>query len=140
MPVFVRGYLPLVNVSSMNFQFDITICDFKIGKILSKDFCFNWSFEKSNNLMSQIATSSWGGRRKPPFVFTALGIAMRSVEFENWRCQFSTSNLSNYNTVMSFISSNPEVVAICDNLLGRLNKFIKKEPVAFCDQLLKPLL
>jgi len=32
----------------------------------------------SENLMSQIATSSWGGTRKPPYAFTELGVAMLS--------------------------------------------------------------
>ena len=34
------------------------------------DFMFQLSDDEFNNLKSQIATSSWGGRRKPPFVFT----------------------------------------------------------------------
>ena len=34
--------------------------------------------EYSQNLKSQIATSSWGGRRKLPFVFTEQGVAMLS--------------------------------------------------------------
>ncbi len=34
--------------------------------------------EYSQNLKSQIATSSWGGRRKLPYVFTEQGVAMLS--------------------------------------------------------------
>ena len=34
------------------------------------DFMFQLSEVEFNNLKSQIATSSWGGRRKPPLVFT----------------------------------------------------------------------
>ncbi|MDW7727059.1 MAG: ORF6N domain-containing protein [Candidatus Methanoperedens sp.] len=33
----------------------------------------------SNNLKSQIATSSWGGRRTRPYVFTEQGVAMLSA-------------------------------------------------------------
>jgi hypothetical protein len=32
------------------------------------DFMFTLTTEEFNNLMSQIATSSWGGSRKPPNV------------------------------------------------------------------------
>jgi hypothetical protein len=31
-----------------------------------------------SNLKSQIATSSWGGKRKLPFVFTEQGVVMLS--------------------------------------------------------------
>ena len=34
-----------------------------------KDFMFQLTQEEFTNLKSQIATSSWGGRRKPPFTF-----------------------------------------------------------------------
>nr|NQU91843.1 ORF6N domain-containing protein [Bacteroidota bacterium] len=34
------------------------------------DFMFQLTQEEFINLKSQIATSSWGGRRKPPFAFT----------------------------------------------------------------------
>ncbi|WP_349630862.1 ORF6N domain-containing protein [Aquiflexum sp. TKW24L] len=31
--------------------------------------------EECKNLMSQFATSSWGGRKTPPFMFTKQGVA-----------------------------------------------------------------
>jgi hypothetical protein len=43
-----------------------------------EDFMFQLSEKEINNLMSQIATSSWGGRRKLPFVFTEHGVLMLS--------------------------------------------------------------
>ena len=43
-----------------------------------EDFMFQLSDAEFNNLKSQIATSSWGGRRKPPFVFTEHGVLMLS--------------------------------------------------------------
>lgn len=42
------------------------------------DFAFQLTSEEFENLKSQIATSSWGGRRKLPLAFTELGIAMLS--------------------------------------------------------------
>ena len=36
------------------------------------------SFQDGHALRSQIATSSWGGRRYQPFAFTELGVAMLS--------------------------------------------------------------
>jgi hypothetical protein len=39
---------------------------------------FQLNSEEVNNLRSQFVTSSWGGRRYLPYVFTELGVAMLS--------------------------------------------------------------
>jgi hypothetical protein len=43
-----------------------------------KDFMFQLNKEEFENLKSQNATSSWGGRRKLPYAFTEQGVAMLS--------------------------------------------------------------
>lgn len=43
-----------------------------------EDFMFQLTDGEWQNLKSQIATSSWGGRRKLPFVFTENGVLMLS--------------------------------------------------------------
>ncbi len=40
------------------------------------DFMFTLTGKEFDNLKSQIATSSWGGRRKLPYVFTEFGALM----------------------------------------------------------------
>jgi hypothetical protein len=47
-------------------------------KRFPKDFMFTLTYKEYENLMSQIATSSWGGRRKMPSAFTEQGVAMLS--------------------------------------------------------------
>jgi len=42
------------------------------------DFMFQLSKEEFDHLRSQSVTSSWGGRRYPPFAFTEQGVAMLS--------------------------------------------------------------
>jgi hypothetical protein len=42
------------------------------------DFMFQLSDDEFGNLRSQIVTSSWGGRRTPPYAFTEQGVAMLS--------------------------------------------------------------
>lgn len=42
------------------------------------DFMFQLNKEEFENLRSQSVTSSWGGRRYPPYAFTEQGIAMLS--------------------------------------------------------------
>lgn len=43
-----------------------------------KDFMFKLNEKEFQNLKSQFVTSSWGGKRKPPFAFTEQGVAMLS--------------------------------------------------------------
>lgn len=43
-----------------------------------EDFMFQLTATEFDNLKSQIATSSWGGRRKLPYVFTEHGVLMLS--------------------------------------------------------------
>jgi hypothetical protein len=42
------------------------------------DFMFQLTKEEFDNLFFQTGTSSWGGRRKPPYAFTEQGVAMLS--------------------------------------------------------------
>jgi hypothetical protein len=42
------------------------------------DFMFQLTAEESENLRSQFATSSWGGRRVAPYAFTEHGVLMLS--------------------------------------------------------------
>jgi hypothetical protein len=49
------------------------------------DFMFQLSDEEFANLRSQNVTSSWGGRRYPPYVFTEQGIAMLSSVLKSER-------------------------------------------------------
>ncbi len=44
-----------------------------------KDFMFRLKEAEAENLRSQIATSSWGGRRNLPYAFTEHGVAMLSA-------------------------------------------------------------
>ncbi len=47
-------------------------------KRFPKDFIFILTNKEFDNLKSQNATSSWGGRRKLPYAFTEQGVAMLS--------------------------------------------------------------
>ena len=42
------------------------------------DFMIRLTLSEATNLKCQIGTSSWGGRRNPPYAFTELGVAMLS--------------------------------------------------------------
>jgi hypothetical protein len=49
------------------------------------DFMFQLSREEFDNLRSQTVTSSWGGRRYPPYAFTEQGVAMLSAVLQSPR-------------------------------------------------------
>ena len=49
------------------------------------DFMFQLSKEEFDHLRSQAVTSSWGGRRYPPYAFTEQGVAMLSSVLRNKR-------------------------------------------------------
>lgn len=49
------------------------------SKRFPDDFMFQLSIVEWQNLKSQFATSSWGGVRKLPYVFTEQGVAMLST-------------------------------------------------------------
>ena len=50
-----------------------------------EDFMFQLSKEESKNLKFHLGTSSWGGTRKPPLVFTEQGVAMLSSVLKSKR-------------------------------------------------------
>ena len=50
-----------------------------------KDFMFRLTATEVRNLRSQIATSSWGGRRTRPLAFTEHGVAMLSAVLNSER-------------------------------------------------------
>lgn len=47
-------------------------------KRFPEDFMFQLTEQEFDNLKSQFVTSSWGGKRKLPFVFIEQGVAMLS--------------------------------------------------------------
>jgi hypothetical protein len=61
-------------------------------KRFPSDFMFQLTKDEFHNLMSQIATSSWGGTRKMPLAFIEQGLAMLSgvltTSSKNIRKQF----------------------------------------------------
>ena len=60
-------------------------------KRFPEDFMIQLSKKEFDNLKSQFATSSWGGRRKLPYVFTEQGVAMlSSVLNSNYSTQINS--------------------------------------------------
>ncbi len=85
----IIGKIYLIRGHKVMLDFDLAIL-YKIEtKVLNQavsrnlkrfpdDFMFQLNNQEFINLKSQIVTSSWGGKRKLPFVFTEQGVAMLS--------------------------------------------------------------
>jgi hypothetical protein len=74
------------------------------------DFLFELTPEESSILMSQNATSSWGGRRKPPLVFTEHGAIMTAAVLNSPRAvQMSVYVVRAFIALRDFLASHREL-------------------------------
>jgi len=75
-----------------------------------EDFMFQLTDEEWLNLKSQFATSSWGGRRKLPFVFTEHGILMLSSVLNSKQAiQVNIQIVRIFSRIRQFILDNGEL-------------------------------
>ena len=75
-----------------------------------EDFMFRLSKEEFDNLRSQIVTSSWGGRRTPPYTFTEQGVAMLSSVLKSKRAvQVNIQIIRTFTKLRELLASNVEV-------------------------------
>jgi hypothetical protein len=82
-----------------------------------KEFGFQLTAEEIGNLKSQIATSSWGGRRKAPYVFTEQGVAMLSAVLHSETAIKTSIKIMNAFVAMRhFFLSNAQVFQRLDTL------------------------
>lgn len=72
-----------------------------------EDFMFQLTIHEWNDLKSQIVTSSWGGVRKLPNVFTELGVAMlSSVLASKTAIQINMGIMRAFVTIRQMITDN----------------------------------
>ena len=76
-----------------------------------KDFMFTLSEKEYENLKSQNATSSWGGRRKPPYVFTEHGVLMlSSVLNSDLAIKVNIQIMRVYTKIRNMLSTNKDLL------------------------------
>lgn len=74
------------------------------------DFMFQLRKEELDNLMSQNATSSWGGTRKLPYAFTEQGIAMLSSVLKSQTAvEVNIRIMRSFITMRRFIATNAQL-------------------------------
>jgi len=84
------------------------------------DFMFQLSEVEFDNLKSQNATSSWGGRRKLPMAFTEYGVLMLSSVLNN-----ETAIQVNIR-IMRIYSKMREILSVNKDILLKLESIEKK--------------
>ena len=89
------------------------------------DFMFQLTPDEFANLRSQIVTSSWGGRRYPPFAFTEHGVAMLSSVLNSPRAvQVNIAIMRAFVRLRQLLSSHAD-------LAQKLNELEKKYDAQF---------
>ena len=84
------------------------------------DFMFQLSKDELDILKSQFATSSWGGRRTPPYAFTRDGIAMLSSVLNSERAiQVNIQIMRTFTKIREIMHSN-------ESLRTKINSLEKK--------------
>lgn len=87
-----------------------------------KDFMFFLSAKEYENLMSQNAISSWGGRRKMPKAFTEQGVAMlSSVLNSDIAIEVNTRIIRVFTKMREYAITNKEILL----QLSKLEKEVK---------------
>jgi hypothetical protein len=81
------------------------------------DFMFQLSEEEFENLRSQIATSSWGGRRALPYAFTEHGVLMLSSILNSERAiKVNIQIMRIYTKMREMLMTNQEILLKLEQL------------------------
>jgi len=91
-----------------------------------EDFMFQLTKEEANILRSQFATSSWGGRRYLPYVFTEHGALMAANVLNSPRAiQASVHVVRAFVRLREMLASNKELARRLDALEKKYDKQFK---------------
>jgi hypothetical protein len=105
------------------------------------DFMFQLTDEEFENLRSQIATSSWGGRRVPPYAFTEHGVLMLSSVLNSERAiSVNIQIMRIYTKMRELLMTNQEILLKLEQLERKTDAHDEDIQVifAYLKQLLDP--
>ena len=91
-------------------------------KRFPKDFMFQLSVKEFEILRSQFVTSSWGGRRYLPFVFTEQGVAMLSSVLKSEKAVLVNITIMRvFVKIREILSTHKELADKLKELAGRID-------------------
>ena len=106
-----------------------------------EDFMFQLTEQEFKNLISQIATSSWGGRRKLPFAFTEHGVLMLSSVLSSSRAiAVNIQIMRIYTRMREILMTNKDILLKLEQLERKVDSHDENIHVIFdyLKQLLSP--
>jgi hypothetical protein len=104
------------------------------------DFMFQLNEKEWENLISQIVISSWGGRRKLPFVFTEHGVLMLSSVLNSRKAiQINILIMRVFTRIRSMLTDNTELRLAIEKLEKKADSQAKSLDLVFkyMDELMK---
>ncbi len=100
-----------------------------------KDFMFQLTHNEKDNLISQFATSSWGGARKLPLAFTEHGILMLSSVLSSEKAvQVNIQITRTFVKLRQFLATHEEIKTLLEDHDSKINSLIEA-----VNHLLQPL-
>jgi ORF6N domain-containing protein len=97
-----------------------------------KDFMFRLTEEEFANLKSQFATSSWGGRRTPPYAFTEHGVLMLSSVLNSKQAiQVNIQIMRIYTRIREMLISHKDILLLVEQVEKKLIKQDQKIETLF---------
>ena len=101
-------------------------------KRFPEDFMFQLTQEEFNNLRSQFATSSWGGTRYLPYVFTDYGVAMLSSVLNSERAiSVNIKIMRTFSKLREMMISHKDLARKIEDLEGKYQDHDKKIVAVF---------
>jgi phage regulator Rha-like protein len=92
-------------------------------KRFPEDFMFQLNDGEYSNLKSQIAISSWGGRRTRPYAFTEQGVAMLSSVLNSERAiQVNIQIMRTFVKMKELMAENAEIMKRLNRIESKLLK------------------
>ncbi len=102
------------------------------SKRFPEDFMFQLSDQEFQNLKSQFAISSWGGRRKLPYVFTEHGVLMLSSALNSDRAvQLNILIMRIFVRIRQMLTDNTELRLAIEKLERNAENHTKNIGVVF---------
>jgi len=96
------------------------------------DFMFQLSDGEFKNLMFQFGTSSWGGTRKAPFVFSEMGVAMLSGILNSDRAiNVNIQIMRIFTRMRQVLMENTELRLDIEKIKQKLNSHDKNMEIVF---------
>lgn len=97
-----------------------------------EEFMFQLNEKEWDNLKSQIVTSSWGGRRKLPYVFTEHGVLMLSSVLNSKRAiQINILIVKVFTRIRQMLTENTELRLAIEKLEKKTDNNTKNIEVVF---------